>query len=181
MPAARWFQGDLVPYGGQAAGLSLWAGLRREGDCLHLRFELQGRIDTVLVPSPAAAPARRDGLWQHTCFEAFVARRESAEYTEINLSPSGDWACYRFERYRAGQANATLPQAPCITGTQPSADTFTLDAQVDLPAFSAPVGLDVGLSAVIERRDGSKTYWALAHPGDKPDFHLRDGFTLRME
>ena len=25
--------------------------------------------------------------------------------------------------------------------------------------------------AVLEEKDGTKSYWALAHPGGKPDFH----------
>ena len=32
----------------------------------------------------------------------------------------------------------------------------------------------LALSAVIEAIDGAKTYWALAHPSDKPDFHHPD-------
>ena len=31
---------------------------------------------------------------------------------------------------------------------------------------------ELGLSAILEEKDGTKSYWALAHPeGDKPDFH----------
>ena len=30
----------------------------------------------------------------------------------------------------------------------------------------------IGLSAILEEKDGTKSYWAVAHPdGDKPDFH----------
>jgi hypothetical protein len=36
------------------------------------------------------------------------------------------------------------------------------------------------LSAVIEAKDGSKSYWALAHPPSKPDFHNADCFTARL-
>ena len=28
-----------------------------------------------------------------------------------------------------------------------------------------------GLAAVIEEQSGAKSYWAIAHPADKPDFH----------
>jgi hypothetical protein len=35
----------------------------------------------------------------------------------------------------------------------------------------------LGLSAVLEEQDGTKSYWALAHPpGGKPDFHHPDCF-----
>lgn len=179
MSAARWFQGDLIPFGDGAAGLSLWAGARREGGRLYLRFELQGALGDVLIPTPAAAPGRRDELWQHTCFEAFIAAGRTG-YHELNFSPSGEWACYRFTNYRAGRQDEYLAAAPVIVGTQPGADAFTLETELDVPGLAEPAAVDVGLTAVIERRDGAKTFWALAHRGATPDFHLRDSFTLRM-
>ena len=36
------------------------------------------------------------------------------------------------------------------------------------------------LAAVIEATDGSLSYWALAHPSDKPDFHHPDSFVLEL-
>jgi hypothetical protein len=41
--------------------------------------------------------------------------------------------------------------------------------------------LRLGLSAVIERADGGHSSWALAHPGERPDFHDPAGFVLRIE
>ena len=39
----------------------------------------------------------------------------------------------------------------------------------------------MGLCAVIEEKDGTKSYWALAHPpGDKPDFHDPACFALEL-
>ena len=43
-----------------------------------------------------------------------------------------------------------------------------------------PIG-QLGLSAVLEEKDGTKSYWALAHPpGDKPDFHDPDCFAAQL-
>ena len=36
------------------------------------------------------------------------------------------------------------------------------------------------LSAVLEEKDGTKSYWALAHGGDKPDFHDPGCFVARL-
>ena len=52
-----------------------------------------------LPPSPVN-PQRLDGLWNTTCFEAFYATpgiyaRRTA-YTELNLSPSGNFNAYAF-------------------------------------------------------------------------------------
>jgi hypothetical protein len=38
----------------------------------------------------------------------------------------------------------------------------------------------MALSAVIEATDGTLSYWALAHPSDKPDFHHPDSFVLEL-
>jgi hypothetical protein len=42
------------------------------------------------------------------------------------------------------------------------------------------VPLRLGLSAVIEETSGRKSYWALAHPPGKPDFHHPDCFALEL-
>jgi hypothetical protein len=59
-------------------------------------------------------------------------------------------------------------------------DYFSLSAEFDVsPYLSGPSML--GLSAVIEEKDGTKSYWALAHPpGDKPDFHHLDCFAVEL-
>jgi hypothetical protein len=38
----------------------------------------------------------------------------------------------------------------------------------------------INLCAVIEEIDGTKSYWALAHPPGKPDFHHPDCFALTL-
>jgi hypothetical protein len=38
----------------------------------------------------------------------------------------------------------------------------------------------VGLAAVVEETSGHRSYWALAHPPGKPDFHHADCFTLEV-
>jgi hypothetical protein len=38
----------------------------------------------------------------------------------------------------------------------------------------------IGLTAVLEQTDGTKSYWALAHPPGKPDFHDPACFALEF-
>jgi hypothetical protein len=38
----------------------------------------------------------------------------------------------------------------------------------------------IGLSAVIEDTNGEISYWALAHPPGKPDFHHANGFAYEI-
>ena len=38
----------------------------------------------------------------------------------------------------------------------------------------------LGLSAIIEETSGHRSYWALAHPPGKPDFHHHDCFAVEV-
>ena len=39
---------------------------------------------------------------------------------------------------------------------------------------------ELGLSAVLEEKDGTKSYWALAHSSEQPDFHDPGCFVARL-
>jgi hypothetical protein len=39
----------------------------------------------------------------------------------------------------------------------------------------------LALSAVIEEAGGAKSYWALAHPPGRPDFHSAAGFLVPLQ
>jgi hypothetical protein len=142
-----------------------------QGD-LELHYAATGELGGLLLP-PATAADRTDELWKHTCFEAFAAI--DSGYLEFNLSPSTEWAAYRFDGYREGMRNAELSAAPRI-GVQTDTRRFELRTLLTVPN----VRLRLGLSAIIEETGGRKSYWALAHPPGKPDFHHPDCFALEL-
>jgi hypothetical protein len=146
------------------------------GTGVLIEYTLTGRIAELRIPLPAE-PGRADGLWQQSCVEAFIALDDAA-YLEFNFSPSGEWAAYRFDGYRAGMRNADLP-APQI-GVQMEAGRLAIAVAIDLSALPRDHALPIGLSAVIEDADGDFSYWALAHPPEKPDFHDRTCFALEL-
>lgn len=141
-------------------------------DTLRLCFRVEGDIESVRVPS-ARASAFTDELWKHTCFECFFKAPGAGAYTELNFSPSGEWAAYRFDDYRKGMASLTQMRAPQIVRRLKN-DCFEMS--VDLPAFQGAT--QFALSAVLEDRDGNISYWAAAHPEGRPDFHHDRGFIL---
>lgn len=55
----------------------------------------------------------------------------------------------------------------------PAIEMESGDTQFVLTALFDVTGLNgaLGISAVIEETDGTKSYWALAHAEGKPDFH----------
>jgi hypothetical protein len=163
----------LIPFSQAAAPpIAVVAGFAWDGPRVALTFRVTGAVDAVRVPKPEPTPGRTDGLWQITCFEAFIARADGGYY-EVNLSPSGDWALYALDAYRTGLAPADTEAV--VQEVIRGATELMLIGSAVLPDDA--IG-PVGLSAVIETRDGQKSYWALAHPSDKPDFHHPDSFTL---
>lgn len=149
---------------------------------LRLDYRLRAHPAGLRVPSPGPG-GRRDLLWQHTCFEAFVAVEGEDAYREFNFSPSGAWALYAFERYRT-PADPVAPASgdPAIACGWVRGE-FCLTAWIgaaDLPARRDGAGLAIGLCAVVEDADGSLWYWAVRHHPDKPDFHDRDGRAVRL-
>lgn len=149
------------------------------GGGLRLRYFLDGDVNAILVP-PLVAPGPADGLWRHTCFEAFIGGQDSRAYCEFNFSPSSQWAIYGFSGYREGMAPLDYATDPLVA-TSVTDDRIALEACVPLEALLALPGdgtLRLGLAAVIEATDGQVSYWALAHTAEQPDFHHPDGFVI---
>jgi hypothetical protein len=185
---------------------------------LRLCFELHADPAALRLPAPLAsgAPTRTDGLWRHTCFEAFLAApapsatsttagadtgsdtgQVRVPYVEYNLAPSGAWAAYRFDGYRAGMRPEPLVVEPRVVASL-SGRVLRFDVALAWPtplpgappeAHDAPTAAAggtrwqgrLGLSAVIEAADGKLSYWALHHPAALADFHNGEGFTLGVE
>jgi hypothetical protein len=122
-------------------------------------------------------PWRGDELWRTTCFEAFLRPAGEASYREWNFAPTGNWAAYDFTGYRKDMTRADAGSPPYIR----MEDNFTWWTVGATIAVDAETRWELGLAAVLEETDGTKSYWALAHaPGDKPDFHHADCFVARL-
>jgi hypothetical protein len=152
--------------------------LRTADEALELRYTILGDIARLLIPAECT-PRPADKLWQHTCFEAFVAAMGTTGYYEFNFSPSTEWAIYRFTAYREGMTAVEATRPPHIS-VHRYADRLSLDAAIDLESLRDRAGLRIALSAVIEDQEHRLSYWALAHPPGKPDFHHASGFALTL-
>lgn len=147
---------------------------------LRIRFRIEGALGQLRLPPPGI-PRRLDGLWHHSCFEAFLRPDASDIYYEFNFAPSGDWAAYRFAG-RRGERSSPALAAPA-SRTAIAAERFELTAEIalaELPELARARTIHAGLSAVVESDAGALSYWALAHGGDRPDFHDPATFLLRV-
>jgi len=170
----------LHPDSRSSAVTRIEVDVTRSAGTLQLRYIVTGKIGELRIP-PLTDPARTDELWKHTCFEAFVRAPKSAAYYEFNLSPSTQWAAYHFSGYRSGMIAATELAAPQIN-VKSAAARYALQAMVEPASSNLPgdMAWRLALSAVIEEASGAKSYWALAHPPGKPDFHHSDCFALEL-
>lgn len=162
--------------------LALSVDVQSRADGMRLSYTLRGDTAALRIPAPAA-PVPTDGLWQHSCFEAFVAADGDAAYREFNFSPSSQWAAYRFAAERERDVALEAREPVHLDPPFCEVDTQTLVLSVRLPPAAlprCPALLSLGLSAVIEETDGRLSYWALHHPGDRPDFHHPAGRSLRL-
>jgi hypothetical protein len=152
----------------------------RTRDHIAVCFRLEGELSRLRIPSPRLH-RRVDGLWRHTCFEAFVALTGTSAYREFNFAPSGEWAAYAFRDYRSGVP--LLPEGDPDITLRRTADALELDSVMAVASLltTEHETVRLGLSAVVEEESGALSYWALKHPTGKPDFHHRDCFALELD
>jgi hypothetical protein len=146
-------------------------------------FKLEdSRIEAIRIPA-ATEPRPADALWQHTCFEVFMGVKGEPGYREFNFSPSGQWAIYDFRACRERSEDYAADAAPELRFAQDD-NAAWLEARVPsaaLPAVPPGTELEIGLAAVIERKDGELEYWAVQHVAEQPDFHARNSFVLMLK
>jgi hypothetical protein len=163
-----------------APELKLWASVDHAGSIgatatTNIWFGIGAPASRFVIPQ-TEEPVRADELWRTTCFEAFLRQPGSEAYREWNFAPSGNWAAYDFSGYREGMANAEIASPPYIR----MEDNLTWWAVGATIGMDAEAEWELGLSAVLEEKDGTKSYWALTHPSEKPDFHAPGCFVARL-
>jgi hypothetical protein len=152
-----------------------------EPDIIVFQYSLVADMRRVRLPHSGAG-GRADALWEHTCFEAFVAAKDAPCYHEFNFSPSLDWAIYRFGAYREGMSTSDIGRAPEIS-VHRGDGRLELEAAVQLGHLAELRDvrhLRIALAAVIEDHNGRLSFWGLRHPPGKPDFHHPNGFALEV-
>ena len=153
------------------ADLKVWATVEHAASLAavattNIWFGVGAPADKFVIPE-SAEPARADGLWKTTCFEAFLRALGEQAYREWNFAPSGEWAAYDFTSTRTGATDAEA--ADPYVRMEDNLTWWALGASIAVPADT---NWELGLSAVLEEKNGAKSYWALAHPNpEKPDFH----------
>ena len=173
---------SLIPFPDPSTpDITITGKILRRNNLLTIHYGLAGKTGDIFLPALSINPTRKDDLWKFTCLEFFLAVKRLPQYWEFNLSPSGDWNVYHMDAYR----RIGFREETSIRGLQLEiqgfSNDFLLNAAVDLnPIIQAEQILEVGVTAVIQTKEGSETHWALMHPAPEADFHLRESFTLSV-
>ena len=137
------------------------------------KFRIFGPTEKLAIPA-LSDPKRQDNLWKQTCFEIFWQGEGGEAYCEFNLSPSTEWAAYRFDSHRTGGRDLPVETISISSGHDAESLMLVADVWADLP-----VPAHVGLAAVVEEGDTLR-HFALTHPGGAPDFHAAASRTLQI-
>lgn len=169
---------DLTAYSSSRIPVEVRGSAQTKGKQLTFEYELIDPANAVLDSLSAGewrSWERADELWKTTCFEAFLSRAGDKGYWEFNFSPAKRrWNVYRFNGYRDPQPPRSSADFDLLeVSASPRRLKCVLNARFDLPK------LDCSLTAVIRMESGTQ-YLALTHAADKPDFHKRESFTLKV-
>ncbi len=168
-------------YANDKASFSLEAEIHLAGPELVLEFSLTDPQGLFELPKTTAEwsgsqVARQDGLWQTTCFEAFLQPSGQSKYYEFNFALNPAWNSYEFATYREPQppkATADFNLRAVSWSSEQKHLIVRLENQSGVTKFHA------GLTAILQEKSGIKHYYAAAHRGPKPDFHLPESFILQ--
>ena len=190
-------QFTLQPHGNCRWIESISGMLARTEQEIHCQYDISGDWRHIRWPKIKANSARITGLWESTCCELFIAAENDKAYTEVNLSPSGDWNCYQFQDYRRGmQASSklvlkALSTHPCAPSTRRfQAVLECCESLADLPVMEVGIATVLAVEArpvkqqtseITPDEDGQLYYHSLARTKGNPDFHKRADFLLKLE
>ena len=178
--ATLFFVNTLHPFSNENSNFKINGNADLTNSILQFDFILKDDFQQFSQPQVSRTWSndqidRQLGLWNHTCFEAFLKPVGTDKYYEFNFSLKPAWMAFLFESYR-------FPQPPMVTNDfhmqSMNWDLATGTLTVQLLNTTQYNKFNIGLTAILEEKSGIKHYYALAHMGTKPDFHLSESFTL---
>ena len=165
----------LLPFHKNSFLDSIHGNIRFTDDEISITYQLSGSLADIDWPDSAGIAPREYGLWEATCLEFFIRPSGGQAYLEVNINPGGSWNCFSFTGLRTNmkESDELLLLNTIVKKNDHAA---SLEARLRWTASRA-VQFTLGISAVICQQN-CHHYYALAHMGDRPDFHSPENHTL---
>ena len=162
---------ELVPFEDCAATqpFSCSVRLQLQEGLLLLGYRLSGPLRQLVISAEEASPRFTPELWQQSCFECFLRQEELKTYREWHFAPSGNWWTCLFDDYRKPARKQPPGLQPQHLKIQSRKNILKLTTAI---SCSQKPDLRIGPALILEHVDGSRSHWAMQHPGGKPNFHL---------
>lgn len=176
MSEFRWLDLERHPQSQVDAIERICVGYVLRSAVWKLAFEVFGDIDALDLPPVHRIQPGQD-LWQHSCFELFVAQ-SNQHYREFNFAPDGRYAAMDFSGYRQGLRPLKQPML-AQAESWCTAKRYRLDLELS-EAARPDMAKHAGLSAIVQDKAGHTSWWALQHPPGKPDFHHIAAFYIPL-
>ena len=162
-------------------GIAVSGEVTLKNTLIQISYQLLGNIGEINIPQHSENASRKDNLWESTCLELFITKSGNSDYWEYNLSPSQDWAVFRFTEYRENKTDDLTISNIDIDTRIDNSTLFELNSSLPIPDTLIGHRLCVGISAVIQDNSGNVYYYALDHLNQQPDFHDRNSFAITLE
>ncbi|MBY0451911.1 MAG: hypothetical protein K2P92_02675 [Bdellovibrionaceae bacterium] len=151
----------------------------------EINFKWMDPKGEIVLPEKENA-GRIIGLWESTCFEAFIQPAPENQpqfvqnltapvrYYETNFSTAKSWNVFGFTDYRTPTTPTELVEAKILSYDVQS-NQMKIVLQVDGADWRK---VSISLCAVIVTRSYGKSYWSFKHADDKANFHHFESFII---
>jgi len=117
---------------------------------------------------------RLDELWKETCFELLLAG-DNEVYYELNFSPSFAWNFYVLQSYRAEPKELEILEEASIKYEKKN-DEFRIYFELKVKELNFEQFTHYNLATILLNKEKKRTFWAINHLKEQPDFHDRESF-----
>ena len=154
--------------------ITVEASLEIEDKNFKLEYQVKGEVNNYIFSKPSREK-RANELWRATCFELFLAPKESLNYWELNLSPSKAWNFYAFDNYKLCMREEKNISLPIIHISQKKNNySLSLKFNFDRELKEA----DFNLAVILLDREKNRHFYSINRKENGVDFHDRGYWSI---
>lgn len=173
-------QVELIPF--QQSLNKVYCEVTQNHNHFSIKYHVELSSTLELWEKPNSSLERKIGLWEGTCFEAFLRNETTNQYLEFNFSGTGWWNAFLFEK-KGQDLSEYLPikiESHRFIKSK-RFRSFEFSVKTSLLPFDFNQGkFSLGLSTILVNDHHEKEYFALKHLKDQPDFHDENTY-LKLE